>query len=156
MTVDETDIRILEHLDDDGRISLRKLADKLGMSPSTVSNRFHTLQEDGVIQGFRPIIDHEQLGFGLTAIIEVKADSSRMQETVDALKANDTIVSLYEVTGATDMVLVCKFLDREDMNDAVKTYQQVEGVRETQTKVVLTSPKEYGRIDLGRVLQGDA
>lgn len=153
--VDRTDIRILEQLQQDGRLSLRQLADQLGISPSTASNRFHRLQEEGILQGFRPVIDHDRLGFGLTAIIEVKAESNLMEETVETLEGMDTIVSVYEVTGATDMVLICKFVDRKAMNQAVKTYQQVEGVTETQTKVVLTAPKEHGNINLRRVLDRD-
>jgi Lrp/AsnC family leucine-responsive transcriptional regulator len=56
MSLDETDIRILEYLQQDGRASLRKLAEEIGISPSPASNRFHSLQERGINMGFRPII----------------------------------------------------------------------------------------------------
>lgn len=151
MELDALDIRIVERLRADGRLSLRQLAEELDISPSTASNRFHRLTAAGVIQGFRAELDYEQLGFDLTAVIEVKADSSRTAETVDRLKAKGPVFSLYEITGDTDIVLVCKFPDREAMNAGVKSFQQVDGVIETQTKVVLTAPLEHRPIALDPV-----
>lgn len=147
-----TDIRMLEHLREDGRASLRKLAEELDLSPSTVSNRFHRLQEAGIIQGFRPVLDCEEVGFGLTAIVELSATPGKIEDVVAELKDRDRVASLYEVTGETDMVLVCKFLDREDMNGQVKGFQHVDGVEATQTKVVLTAPTEQSEVDLRAVL----
>lgn len=148
MSVDDTDIRILEHLQKDGRASLRKLAEELDISPSTVSNRFHSLQERGIIQGFRPIIDYEAAGFDLTAVIELNAAANEMEHVADAIEDRARVVSFFEVTGETDMVLVCKFLDREDMNTFVKQLQKEEGVTETKTNVVLTSPTVWEPLSL--------
>lgn len=151
MSLDSTDIRILEHLERDGRASLRKLAEELGISPSTASNRFHALQERGIIKGFRPVIDYEAAGFGLTALIDVNAEANRMETVADTIRNQDRVVSFFETTGETDMVIVCKFLDREDMNRFVKRMQKEDGVKDTKTNVVLTSPKEWGRVDLKAV-----
>lgn len=152
MSLDLTDIRMIERLMADGRASLRELAADLDLSPSTVSNRFHRLQEDGIITGFRPVIDHEKIGFGLTAVVELTAAPAAMEEVVSDLRRRDRVTSLYETTGETDVVLVCKFLDREDMNRCVKDIQKVDGVTATQTKVVMTTPKEHGDLDLRAVL----
>ncbi len=148
MSLDRTDIRILEHLQRDGRASLRKLAKELDLSPSTVSNRFHDLQERGVIKGFRPVIDYEEAGFGLTGLIEVNGEANRMEDVADHVQDLDRVIAFFEVTGETDMVMVCKFIDREDLNTFVKGLQKQDGVTETQTNVVLTSPKEWGTVRL--------
>lgn len=154
MDLDTTDIRILERLEDDGRASLRKLADELDLSPSTVSNRFHRLTEAGVIQGFRPVLDHEKIGFGLSAVVELSAAPGATEDVVADLRERERVTSLYETTGDSDIVLVCKFVDREDMNARVKAFQRIDGVTATETKVVLTTPKEHGRLDLGAALDG--
>lgn len=152
MSLDDTDIRILEHLQRDGRASLRKLAEKMDLSPSTVSNRFHRLQEDGIIRGFRPVIDHEKAGFGLTGVIEVNAEASMMEDVSPHIRDLDRVVAFFEVTGDTDMILVCKFLDREDMNRFVKDLQKQDGVTETRTHVALTSPQEQGTLNLDALM----
>ncbi|MCJ7479403.1 MAG: winged helix-turn-helix transcriptional regulator, partial [Candidatus Nanohaloarchaeota archaeon QJJ-7] len=54
MNVDKTDLDIIEELKEDGRASLRELAEELDLSPSTVSNRFHRLVQEGVIHEFQP------------------------------------------------------------------------------------------------------
>lgn len=146
MGVDRTDVRIIEQLNADGRASLRAIADQLELSPSTVSNRFHRLQEDGVIQGFIPVLDYEKMGFALTGMIEVDAEAAKMEDVAADLQREEKVLSFFEVTGDTDIVLVCKFLDREDMNGFVKRVQKKEGVTSTRTNVVLTSPRVVGTV----------
>lgn len=142
MGLDETDIRILDQLNRDGRASLREIAATLDLSPSTVSNRFHALQERDVITGFRPVIDYEEAGFGLTAVLEVSADPKAMERVAARLQERERVRSFFEVTGDADMVLICAFLDREDMNRFVKSVQKEDGVIATKTNVVLTVPQD--------------
>lgn len=153
MDVDRTDIRIIERLNADGRASLREIAEQLDLSPSTISNRFHRLQEEGVIQGFIPVLDYEQMGFSLTGLIEVDAEAEKMEAVAEALRQEEKVLSFFEVTGDTDIVLVCKFLDREDMNAFVKRVQKKDGVTGTKTNVVLTSPRVVGTVDPHQALE---
>ena len=73
MNLDETDERILRHLLVDARQSARQLALKLGMSTVTVLSRIKKLEKAKIIQGYTAIIDHEKIGYSLTAIIEIIA-----------------------------------------------------------------------------------
>lgn len=155
MSLDETDIRMLEHLNRDGRSSLRKLAEELDLSPSTVSNRFRALQDRSIIKGFKPIIDYEEAGFGLTAIIELNAKADNMEAVAGAIREKDRVVSFFEVTGETDMVVIGKFIDREDMNRFVKDLQKEDGVKDTKTNVALTSPEEQRPINLRALMEQD-
>lgn len=152
MDVDGTDIRIIERLNADGRASLREIAAQLDLSPSTVSNRFHRLQEEGIIKGFIPVLDYEKMGFSLTGMIEVDAEADRMEDVAAALQAEEKVLSFFEVTGDTDIVMVCKFLDREDLNRFVKRVQKTPGVTGTKTNVVLTPPRVVGTVDPKQLL----
>lgn len=153
--MDETDIRIVDYLGRDGRASLRELAEELDLSPSTVSNRFHRLQESGALQGFQPKLDYEKFGFGLTAVIDVMVEAGAKEEIIPNLSEKKEIMSEFVVTGDTDIVLICKFLDREHMYDFLKDLQNVEGIGETRTNVALDCVKEYGSVDLKEVLGQD-
>ncbi|MDY6777401.1 MAG: Lrp/AsnC family transcriptional regulator [Candidatus Nanohaloarchaea archaeon] len=144
MNVDETDVRILEHLLKDGRSSLRRMAKALDLSPSTVSNRFNALREEGVIRGFKPVIDYEMLGMDLTAVLELDADTQMMEDVAARVREKERVMFFYEVTGETDMLLICKFASREQLNGFVKELQKEEGIIGTETKVVLTRPEEQG------------
>ena len=69
LSMDDLDKNILELLSDDGRKSYRKISRELGVSVGTVHNRVDKLTKSGIIDKFVPVIDHEKLGYTLTAII---------------------------------------------------------------------------------------
>jgi len=151
--IDDTDLEIIEELKNDGRASFSDIADKLGLATSTVTGRFQKLEENGVITGFSPKIDYEKLGFELTAMIDIKAEANRIVETVEELESKTRVISFFEVTGDTDMIIVCRFLDREDMNSFLKELQQTEGIKSTETNVILTEPKLEDNMELKKLLK---
>lgn len=153
MDIDETDISIIEYLQEDGRASLRELAEELDLSPSTVSNRFHELEESGVVHGFQPKLDYEQIGFGLTAVIDIGVEAGYKEDLVPDLSDRDEILSEFVVTGDTDIVLICKFIDRQHMYDFIRDLQQEGGIESTKTKVVLDAVTEYGSVSVREALQ---
>lgn len=70
--LDDTDRRILEALQGDARISLKDLAEKVGLSSPSVSERMKRLQERGVIRGFTVEIDPRSLGYAIQAIVRIR------------------------------------------------------------------------------------
>lgn len=153
--IDETDLEIIDELKKDGRASFSEIAEKLGIATSTVTGRFQKLEEKGVITGFSPKIDYEKLGFELTAMIDIKAESGKIIETAENLESNTRVISFFEVTGDTDMIIVSRFLDREDMNSFIKELQQEEGIESTETNVILTQPKLEDNMNLKKILEED-
>lgn len=151
--IDETDLKILDELRKEGRATFSDIADTLDLATSTVTARFQKLQERGVLTGFKPEIDYEELGFDLTAMIAVTAEAERIEDTAEKLMDHERVISFFEVTGTTDMIVISRFIDREDMNAFLKEIQQTDGVRSTETNVILTPPTIDDNIDL-RSLQG--
>ena len=151
MSLDDKDIQIIKHLKKDGRASLRNIAEELDLSPSTVSNRFHRLKQERVIKDFKPVLDHEKIGFNLTAVIDVRVESEMKDRVFPSLENLDNVVSAFVVTGDTDMVIVCKFVDRENMYGFLKELQRQEGVSETETKVALDSRSEDSGLNLDQI-----
>ncbi|MGH1568039.1 MAG: Lrp/AsnC family transcriptional regulator, partial [Nitrosopumilus sp.] len=78
MNIDETDKKILNHLLVDARQSARQLAFKLGMSTVTILSRIKKLEKEKVIHRYSAIIDHEKIGYSLTAIIEILAKNDKV------------------------------------------------------------------------------
>ena len=69
--MDETDVKILKQILLDARLSYRKIGEKIGVSPPTVLSRVQKLEKKRIITSYSAILDHEKLGYDLTAIIEV-------------------------------------------------------------------------------------
>lgn len=74
MPLDRFDQRILELLQKDGRLTNQELADKIGLSPSPCLRRVRALEDQGIIAGYRALVDAKKLGLTLTALIHISMD----------------------------------------------------------------------------------
>ena len=74
MQLDRYDRQILEVLQQDGRISNQELADRISLSPSSCLRRVRTLEESGLITGYRALLDARKLGLSLMALIHISMD----------------------------------------------------------------------------------
>lgn len=142
MVIDDLDRQILTLLQKDARLSYREIAKELGIAVGTVYNRIKRLEEDGVIKGFYPKLDYEKLGYGLTAIIGVRAQGKRIVEIEREIARDDHVMCVYDVTGEFDIIVVAKFRDRKDMNKFVKSVLSIDGVEKTTTHVAMEIVKE--------------
>ena len=74
MELDRFDRQILQVLQQEGRISNQELADRIGLSPSPCLRRVRSLEESGLITGYRALVNGEALGLSLTALIHISMD----------------------------------------------------------------------------------
>ncbi|MEJ1339046.1 MAG: Lrp/AsnC family transcriptional regulator [Candidatus Sedimenticola sp. (ex Thyasira tokunagai)] len=74
MGLDRYDKRILEALQTEGRISNQELAERIGLSQSPCLRRVRALEENGLITGYRAIVDAKKLGLSLLALIHISMD----------------------------------------------------------------------------------
>lgn len=72
--MDRYDRRILELLQQDGRLSNLELAEKIGLSPSPCLRRVRALEADGIISGYRALLDAHKLGLTLMALVYISMD----------------------------------------------------------------------------------
>lgn len=152
MTYAGLDYRILEELRRDGRASLRTIAERLGVSTTTVSHRVKQMESERVIRGYRPVLDYSKLGYRLTAITKIKAKGARIPEIVAKLAEEDTLVDVYEITGDYDVLVVGKYTDEEMMNREIKRLLSHPDIEGTNTSIVLSVAKEGGDLALGALV----
>jgi Lrp/AsnC family transcriptional regulator, leucine-responsive regulatory protein len=108
MPVDTVDRRMLEILQREGRISNAALAERLHLSPSPCLRRLRALESDGLIAGYRAVLDRHKLGLGLTVFVELKVEghSDRSAAAIsDRLKATPEVISAHIVSGSADFLL---------------------------------------------------
>jgi DNA-binding Lrp family transcriptional regulator len=108
MKIDKFTNQILQELKNDGRISNIDLADKVGLSPSACLRRVQELERQGVIKGYRAIIDNRKLGKGFSAFVTVglsihTKDSQRAFE--QAITNSDEVLECHNVTGSFEYIL---------------------------------------------------
>jgi len=143
--IDKIDEKILKNLMVDARISARQLALKLGMSTVTILSRIKKLEKEKIIKGYTALIDHEKLGYDLTAIIEVVANKN-IVDIEEKLSKIDNVCAVYDITGNTDTVIIAKFKERSKLSEFVKSLSAMTNVDNTITHVVLNTTKEDFRL----------
>ncbi len=148
MTYENLDRKLVNALLEDGRASLRSLGEDLDVSVTTVSNHISNLEEEGIIQGYAPIVDYGELGYDVTAIIQLKVEGSALPDITDRLQEHKHMVTVYEVTGDHDVIAVGKFTDTDHMNEQIKELLIDPDIKESNTSVVLNSVAENEQFDL--------
>ena len=142
MDMDETNVKILRKLLSDARLSYRKISEEIGVSPPTVLSRVEKLESDNIIKFYSAVLDHEKLGYDLTAIIEVTAIKGKITEVERHIARLSNVCAVYDITGLTDMVIIAKFKNRKDLSNFVKRDLSMPYVERTNTHVVLLTVKE--------------
>ncbi|MFZ0329533.1 MAG: Lrp/AsnC family transcriptional regulator [Nitrososphaeraceae archaeon] len=140
--MDETDTKILHQVLSDGRSSYRKIAEQIGVSPPTVLNRIQKLERSHVIKSYSAVLDHEKLGYDLTAIIELTAVKGKITEVEKHISKFANVCAVYDITGLTDMIIVAKFRNRRELSDFVKKDLSLPYVERTNSRMVLVTVKE--------------
>jgi DNA-binding Lrp family transcriptional regulator len=141
-TLDEIDIKILRKLISDARLSYRNIAEQIGVSPPTVLARVEKLEKNKIIKSYSALLDHEKLGYDLTAIIEVTAIKNKVVEVERVLSKYENVCAIYDITGLTDMIIVAKFRNRKELSNFVKKELSIPSVQRTNTHLVFITVKE--------------
>ena len=106
-TLDDVDRTILYELQRDARNNTNaEIAERVGVSPSTVGKRITRLEEDGVIRGYRPEIDYERAGFPLHVVFICTASITDRETLIESVLNMDTVVNVQEMMTGERNVLI--------------------------------------------------
>lgn len=108
LPLDAIDRRILQGLQEDGRLSNVDLAARIGLSPSPCLRRVRALEEAGAIRGYRATLDRESLGLGLTVFVGIKVARHNEEPATafrEAVRGLPQVVSCHLVSGEADFLL---------------------------------------------------
>ncbi len=152
---DRIDQRILATLQADGRLSNVDLAERVGLSPSPCLRRVKQLEDAGMIDGYRAVLNRKAVGLGLTVFVELKVgkhsrDNAAMLQ--DALMAIPEVVSCHMVSGVSDFLAEVVVPDLEAyerlMTDKILTLETIEDVR---SNFAIRTIKTSGALPLGHL-----
>jgi Lrp/AsnC family leucine-responsive transcriptional regulator len=151
--IDRIDLKILNVLQQDGRISNLKLAESVALSPTAVLARVQRLTRDGYILGYEARLNPLKLGAGMLVFVEVLLDRTTpnvFEAFKAAVQVHDEIMECHMVAGGFDYLLKTRMADmRAYRNFAGTVLWQLPGVRETRTYAVMEEVKSTARLALG-------
>ena len=151
--IDRIDLRILNVLQRDGRISNLKLAESVALSPTAVLARVQRLQRDGYILGYAAMLNPLKLGAGMMVFVEVLLDRTTpnvFEAFKAAVQVRPEIMECHMVAGGFDYLLKTRMADMLAYRAFAGTVLwQLPGVRETRTYAVMEEVKNTTHLALG-------
>ena len=139
--LDRIDLKILQELQNDGRISNLKLAESVALSPTAVLARVQRLTRDGYILGYEARLNPHQLGRGMLVFVEVLLDRTTpnvFEAFKAAVQVRSEIMECHMVAGGFDYLLKTRMADMDAYRSFAGTVLwQLPGVRETRTYAVM-------------------
>lgn len=145
--LDEIDLKILNLLQEDGRMSQQDLADSVGLSSPATGERVRKLVDRGVIRGFAAIVDPKKVGRDVTAFVSVGIDGSEyFSRFVEKAVEAPEVLECHAITGSGSHVLKTRTTNTSTLEQLLARIQSWPGVSWTTTNVVLSVAKETARI----------
>ena len=149
MGIDEIDIAILRILQRSGRTRRNDLAEQVGLSLPSISERLRKLEEGGYITGYRATVNHKKLGKDITAFIMVIVDSSKHYHSfVEHANALDEILECHAITGEGSHLIKIRTENTSSLERLLAKIQSWTGVTGTRTHLVLSTSKETTAITI--------
>ena len=147
MVLDSIDSTIMEILQKNGRTRRNDLAEAVGLSLPSVSERLRKLEEHGFITGYFATVDPRKLGKDICAFIFVTVDSSRHYPGfLEHAHANDEILECHAITGEGSHLLKVRTANTASLEKLLAKIQAWSGVLNTRTNLLLSTSKETMRI----------
>lgn len=106
--MDKLDRQLISLLQEDGKMTIAQLADKVNRSTTPVYERVKKLEREGVIMGYTALVDPQKIGLGLTAFCEVSLQShkqSKLEAFEAEVKVLDEVVECHHIAGSFDYLL---------------------------------------------------
>ena len=147
-SLDRTDLKILEILQADGRLTNQALSDKVALSPRACLDRVKRLERAGVIGGYMALVDPRKLGNLLTVVVEVtlKDQTQATHQRFEArMRVSEEVIECFLVSGSCDYVLrlACRDLDHYRELTAAWTDDPTLGVEKIASKPELQTIKQF-------------
>lgn len=148
MAIDEKDLKILDVLKENAKLSTYKLAKKTLIPVATVHNRIKKLEKEGIITQYTIKTDHKKLGRIVTAYVLIRYDISSWGKTISREQFKKRLLCLSDIeeikyiTGRFDILLKGYFKDLEEVDSLLlNELRKIPGVGQTETFLVVETVK---------------
>jgi Lrp/AsnC family leucine-responsive transcriptional regulator len=136
--IDDIDLRIIELLRGDSRLSYREIGKRINASTGTVSDRVKQMVRAGVIKRFTTAIDPSLLGFEVPLFLRIRINPDRpIEDVMTELRSIDETCCIHHVTGDLDIILMVRCTDNDHAAKVLERFRSTGGVEKVESNVVL-------------------
>ncbi|MET4691925.1 DNA-binding Lrp family transcriptional regulator [Sinorhizobium fredii] len=138
-TPDDLDRRIIAHLRVDGRASLSKLSDALGVARGTVQNRLDRLIETGTLMGFTVRVREDYDLNTVHAVMMIEVVGKSTTQVIRKLRGIPEIHTLHTTNGNWDLVANIRAANLSEFDRILREVRMIDGVANSETSLLLSS-----------------
>jgi Lrp/AsnC family transcriptional regulator, leucine-responsive regulatory protein len=142
--IDSIDERILAELQANGRLTMKALAERVGLSSPAMIERVRRLEDRGVIAGYRAIVAPDALGRPVTALIQVRVTGSQADEFRQAVVDNPAVVECHRTTGHFTYLVKVHVADTHALEEVVDSLSETGA--DCEIAIVLSSPVSWREV----------
>jgi Lrp/AsnC family leucine-responsive transcriptional regulator len=147
--IDEIDAKILTLLQTHGRMKRNRIAEEVGLSVPSVSERMRKLEERDVITGYHAVVNAKRLHIDITAFIRVMVENSDYYpDFVDQASELPEVLEVHSVTGEGSHILKVRTQNTTTLERLLGRIQSWPSVHGTSTSIVLSTYKETRSVDI--------
>ncbi len=154
--LDKVDAAMADRLQQDGRLSNAKLAERLALSETACWRRHKRLEELGVIEGYQAILNRRKLGAGVMAFVQIVCTQHGEEVTAEfekIIQASSRVLSCHNTTGEADFLLQVVAKDLDDYSRFVdKVLRKLPGVSSIRSNISLREMKATNRLPIADLL----
>ncbi len=143
--MDEIDLRILQTLQDNARIPILDMAERVGLSPTPCSRRLRRLEDEAIIKKYVAVLNPKFMDLDITAFVSVRAKHvpEMLAKFKTAMLQMANVRGCYAVTGDYDYLLWANAKDMQSLSRWVlEEVHRIPSVLHTHTSIVLESIKD--------------
>lgn len=141
MNIDAIDLKILNFLQNDARLSNQELADLVNLSPSACHRRVKLLESNGIIEKYQARLNYEKLGIKIEAIVEIKLiqlTESDHNFFLKQIEDFEEVVNAYVITGESNYVLHVATKDLNAFSQfIINKLNKIKGIMSINSKIIL-------------------
>jgi Lrp/AsnC family leucine-responsive transcriptional regulator len=139
----KNDLRILNIIQNNGKISNAELARQLNMAPSGILERVRKLEKRGIIEGYEVRLNSAKLGLTVTAFIHIlTTDSVGSTKIGEKLAEFPEVQEVHWIAGDYNYLVKTTLKDASDLRGLLKKFGLIKGLSDTRTTLVLETVKE--------------
>ncbi|MBJ8031284.1 Lrp/AsnC family transcriptional regulator [Bacillus cereus group sp. N21] len=125
MKIDQMDLKILEVLTQDPRISMRELAKKVNLSAPSVAERVRNMEYSGVIEGYTTKINYKKLGFTIEAIINITVKNGNYERFKKHIKNYVMVDFCYRISGQSCYMVKIVVRSLEEIEEFIDSISEL-------------------------------
>jgi DNA-binding Lrp family transcriptional regulator len=141
--IDRLDSELLKRLNANARAGVAELAAQLGVSRNTVLARLQRLEREGILKGFKPVIDLEAAGLPVQAFVGLELDQRLLAQVIASLGEIPQVLEVTTQAGREDLLVKVAAATLADLQQAVGRMIEVRGVRHSTTTLSVSTPLPF-------------